>query len=421
MIKKTTLKNGLRVVTIPQKGTKTVTVLVLVGTGSKYETKEISGISHFLEHMFFKGTTKRPKPLDVAEVLDQVGGAFNAFTGEEYTGYYAKVDSTHFDLALDWVADIFLHSALPPKEIRKEKGVVLEELHMYRDYPARHVDDLWTKLLYGDQPAGWNIVGTAESIQSFTRKDLQEYVQRQYVASNTVVCVAGNVQLGEAQKKVATYFSALSKGRAKQKQAVIERQTKPGLLVEYRKTNQTNIALGVRGYDMFHKDRYAQHVLAVILGGMMSSRLFEEIRERRGLAYDIGTSADSDTDTGCLVTTAGIKNGFVGKAIQVIAAEYKKLKTVQVSQTELKKAKENEKGKMALRLESSDAKANFYAMQELLRGEMLTPEQIYDKIQAVTAADIQRVAKDVFREQQLNLVVLGPHKNKQQFQQLLKI
>jgi len=421
MIKKTTLKNGLRVVTIPQKGARTVTVLVLVGTGSKYETKEQNGISHFLEHMFFKGTTKRPKPLDVAEVLDQVGGAFNAFTGEEYTGYYAKVDSTHFDLALDWVADIFLHSALPPKEIQKEKGVVLEELHMYRDYPARHVDDLWTKLLYGDQPAGWNIVGTAESIQSFTRKDLQEYVHKQYVASNTVVCVAGNVQLGEAQKKVASYFSALSKGHAKQKQAVGERQTKPALLVEYRKTNQTNIALGVRGYNMFHKDRYAQHVLAVLLGGMMSSRLFEEIRERRGLAYDIGTSANSDTDTGCLVTTAGIKNGFVGKAIQVIVAEYKKFKIVEVSQAELQKAKENEKGKMALRLESSDSKANFYAMQELLRGEMLTPEQIYDKIRAVTAADIKRVANDLFQNKNINLVVLGPHKSGAQFAQLLRL
>lgn len=421
MIRKTTLKNGLRVVTIPQKGTRTVTVLVLVGTGSKYETKDKNGISHFLEHMFFKGTEKKPTPLEVAEVLDEVGGVFNAFTGEEYTGYYAKTDEAHFGLALDWVADIFLNSKLPAKEIKKEKGVVLEELFMYRDHPARHTEDLWMNLLYGDQPAGWNIVGTVKSINSLTRKDLQEYIRKQYVGSNTIVCVAGNIEQVAVEKKVAEYFKSVVEGSAAEKQKVHDTQQKPGFLLEYRKINQTNIALGVRGYNIWHADYYAQHVISVVLGGMMSSRLFVEIREKLGLSYDIGTSTESNSDTGYLVTMAGIKKDYVQKAIQVILREYKKLKTTEISKAELRKAKENEKGRMAIRLESTDAKANFYGMQELLRNEVLTPEQIYDKIQAVAPADVKRVAKDLFRPEHLNLVVLGPYRDKTQFLQLLKL
>src|SRR3989344_1623041 len=208
MLKKTTLKNGLRIVTIPQRSTRTVTVLVLVGAGSKYETKDKSGISHFLEHMFFKGTKKRPTALAVTEALDQVGGQYNAFTGEDFTGYYAKVDSSHFDLALDWVADIFLHSLLPQKEIEKEKGVVIEELYMYRDNPSLHIEDLWTKLLYGDQPAGWNITGNEKSVRSLSKNDLQEYMGRQYVASNTVVCVAGNIGQRKAEERVRAAFAS---------------------------------------------------------------------------------------------------------------------------------------------------------------------------------------------------------------------
>lgn len=420
-IKTTALKNGLRIVTIPQQDTRTVTILVLVGTGSKNETKDKSGISHFLEHMFFKGTAKRPTPLDVAETLDKVGGTFNAFTGEDYTGYYAKVGAVQFDLALEWVADIFLQSALPNKEIQKEKGVVIEELHMYRDHPGRHVDDLWVALLYGDQPAGWNVGGRVDSVNSLSRKDLQAYIQRQYVGSNTVVCVAGNIHPAAAEKKIRKYFGSVAKGSPTPKQTVLEQQTTPGLSLEYRKINQTNIALGARGYNIFHEQYYAQHVLAALLGGMMSSRLFGEIREKLGLAYDVSTMSESDPDTGYLVTRAGIKKDYAEKAIQVILREYKKLKATKVSQAELSKIKEYERGKMALRLESSDSKANFYGLQELLRGEILTPEQIYAKIEKVTPADIQNVARDLFRPEKLNLVVLGPYRDKERFSKLLRI
>jgi predicted Zn-dependent peptidase len=236
-----------------------------------------------------------------------------------------------------------------------------------------------------------------------------------------VVCIAGNIEQSIAEKKAAKYFGGVDVGTPVKKQEVNDTQQKPELLLEYRKINQTNIALGVRGYNVEHPDRYAQHILSVILGGMMSSRLFVEIREKLGLAYDISTSADTNADTGYLVTTAGIKKGYAPKAIQVILREYKKLKTTQISKTELAKVKENEKGKMALRLESSDSKANFYGMQELLRGEILTQEQIYDKIEQVTVADIQRVAKDLFLPEKLNLVVLGPYRDKTEFVKLLKL
>jgi len=418
---KTTLKNGLRIITIPQKSTKTVTVLVLVGTGSKYEMKDTNGISHFLEHMFFKGTEKRPTPVAVTEVLDEVGGIYNAFTGEDYTGYYAKVDAAHFDLALDWVADIFLHSKLPSKEIEKEKGVVMEELHMYRDTPTRHIDDLWMHLLYGDQPAGWNIVGTRQSILGLSRNDLQKYIASQYVALNTVVCIAGNVRSKEAARKAKKAFGRIRVNKPTVKVPVKEAQLAPQLLLEWRKTNQTNIALGVRAYSDSHSMRFAQHLLAISLGGMMSSRLFVEVREKLGLTYDISTTSESDPDVGYVVTTAGITNGSVEKAIQVILKEYKKLKTTGLSTRELEKAKEYEKGKLALWLESSNAKANFYGMQELLRKEMLTPEEICGKINAVTNTQIKEVARDIFRPENLNLVVLGPYRNKAKFVSLLKI
>ncbi len=421
MVKKTTLKSGLRIITIPQRSTKTVTVLVLVGTGSKYETKEKNGISHFLEHMFFKGTQKRPTPLAVAEALDQVGGQYNAFTGEDYTGYYAKVDAVHFDLALDWVGDIFLHSKLPSKEIEKEKGVVLEELHMYYDTPSRHLDNVWAQLLYGEQPAGWNIVGTKESILQLSRNDLREYMERQYVALNTVVCVSGSVSQRKAVEKVRQAFAHITTGAFPIKVPVRDEQRTPHVLLEWRETNQTHVALGVRAYNLFDPKRFAQHLLTVALGGMMSSRLFVEVREKLGLAYDIATTSESNPDTGYVVTTAGIKNDSVEKAISVILKEYEKLKSRGISKTELRKAKEYEKGKMALELESSNAKASFYGMQEILRGKMLTPEELYDKLDKVTPKDIQAVARNIFRPEKLNLAMLGPYKDRERFLKLLKI
>lgn len=421
MFRKITLKNGLRVVLVPQKSTQAVTILVLVGTGSKYEQKDINGISHFLEHMFFKGTKKRPDKVELAETLDQVGGVFNAFTGQEYTGYWAKVKAEYFDLALDWVADIFLNSILPEKEIIKERGVIVEEINMYYDNPSSYVQEIWHKLLYGDQPAGWPISGTKESVNNITRKKLQKYMQNQYVPGNTIVCVAGNINLANCKSKIAKYFGGMQPRDFWEKSVVRERQTAPEVMLHYRKIDQTHICLGVRGYKLSHPAKYAYEILGTILGGMMSSRLFIEVREKLGIAYYVKTSAELDPDTGYLVTQAGIEVKSVPRAIRTILREYKKMATKRISVKELKKAKDYLKGTMALMLESSDAKASFYGMQELLEQKTLTPEEIYQKIDKVAAGDILRVANDIFKPEKLNLAIVGPHEDKAQFQQQLKL
>jgi predicted Zn-dependent peptidase len=410
MFKKTTLKNGLRIITVPQQTTKALTVLVLVGTGSKYETRKTNGISHFLEHMYFKGTKKRPTFLEVAETLDEIGGVYNAFTGEEYTGYFAKVAASHFGTALDWVSDIFLNSLLPQEEMEKEKGVIIEEINMYQDHPMSYVGILWNKLLYGDQPAGWSIAGTKENVRALSRQDLSEYMKKQYVASNTIVCVAGKIDQEEAVQKIEKHFSGISSSKPDSKSKVIENQKSPGCLVHFKETDQTHICFGARAFNMFNPNRYVLEVMSVILGGMMSSRLFGEIREKLGLAYYIRTEAGLDPDSGYLVTQAGIDNKNIEKATEVIFKEYQKLTQKKVPASELKKAKENIKGKATLAFESSDARASFYANQELLEGIILTPEEVFKKIDAVSADDILEVAKEIFRPERLNLALIGPVK-----------
>lgn len=421
MLKKTNLENGLRIITVQQEGTKAVTCLVLVGTGSKYEKKEVNGISHFLEHMFFKGTEKRPNARKVAETLDKIGGIYNAFTGEEYTGYFAKVDSAHWELALEWVSDIYFNSLLPEKEIAKERGVIIEEINMYQDNPAKYVGILWAKLLYGDQPAGWPVAGTKESVSKISRSDLTSYMERQYAAQDTIVCLAGKIEQKSAVHKVKQYFSKIKNRKLLLKPKVLERQTRPECFLEEKKTDQTHFCLGVRAYNLFHPKRYAQEVLSVILGGMMSSRLFIEVREKRGLAYYVSTSDEADTDTGCLVTQAGVDNKKAEKAISVIIKEYKKIAQKRVPLPELKKAKDYIKGKMALLLETSDAQASFFGAQELLENKIMTPEQIYQKIDKVNQDDILKVAKEIFRLDKLNLAIIGPFQDKNKFEKLLTL
>jgi predicted Zn-dependent peptidase len=418
MFKKVTFQNGLKVITVPSKSTQTVTVLVLVGTGSKYEKKEEKGISHFLEHMYFKGTKKRPSSLEIAETLDKIGGIYNAFTSQEYTGYFAKVSKEHFELALDWVSDIFLNSTLPEKEIEKERGVIIEEINMRKDHPMEHVQILWQKLLYGDQPAGWDVAGEVETVSKISRKDLVEYRKTQYIAPNTIICLAGNFNEKEGIKKVKKFFSKIKTGKSRAKPKVIEKQEKPEILFEKRETDQTHICLGVRGVNLFDERRYAQEILGLILGGMMSSRLFERIRTKLGIAYYIETDVFSDPDTGFLVTRAGLNTEKLEDGIVEILKEYKKIKKEGVSKSELKKAKDCLKGKMNILLESSDAKASFFATQEILEKKILTPDQIFKKIDKVSQNDILKLARDIFKLEKLNLALIGPKKVKEE---ILKI
>jgi len=371
--------------------------------------------------MYFKGTKKRSSTIAVAETLDKVGGIYNAFTSEEYTGYFAKVAVSQMELALDWVSDIYLNSILPEKEIEKEKGVIIEEINMIYDHPISYVQTLWPKLLYGDQPAGWDVAGTKESVTKISHQEIIDYMESQYVSKNTIVCVAGKIDTEEVIKKIKKYFSKISTAPFKSKPKVSERQTRPGCLLHQRKTDQAHLCLGVRGYNVFHPRRYTQEILGIILGGMMSSRLFIELRARLGIAYYVSTTISSDTDTGYLVTQTGVDNRKTELAVSTIVKEYKKISRKKVPQSELKKAKDYVKGKMSLELESSDAQASFYAGQELLEKKILTPEEIFKKIDQVSQDDILKVAKDIFQPQKLNLALIGPFEDKKPFEKILTI
>jgi len=421
MYKKTTLKNGLRIITVPMRGTRAVTILVLVGTGSKYETKEMNGISHFLEHMFFKGTKRRPTTLELVEPLDRIGGIYNAFTGKESTGFWAKVSSPHLDLVLDWVSDIYLNSKLEDKEIQKEKGVIIEEINMYLDTPISYINQLWEKLLYGEQPAGWLTIGEKENILRFKRKDFLNYGKQYYSAQNTIICVAGSIKPKRAEKKIKKYFKNIRKSEPKRKVKVIEKQREPKASIFFKKTDQTHLCLGVRAYSLFHPLRYAQALLATILGGFMSSRLWISVRERKGLAYYIRTTSKNLTDTGFLVTQAGIDHQKISEVINLILKEYKELKNKKIAKEELQKAKDNLKGILSLSLESSDVQAAFYAGQELLTEEILSPKEQVSRIDKVTINDILKVANDIFQPDKLNLATIGPFKKKEKLEKLLKV
>lgn len=423
LYKKTTLNNGLRVITVPMESSNSVTVLILVGTGSKYETKDINGISHFLEHMFFKGTQKRPNTLEISETLDSVGGEYNAFTSKEVTGYWAKVDKKHVDVALDWICDIFLNSKFDETEMEHEKGVILEEVNMYLDTPTAYVGELWESLLYGDTPAGWRVIGEKENITSFNREKVIKYFNSHYSPSNTIVCVAGAINQGDIENKIADYFKDKKNTEFGKKEKVEEKQKEPAVLLHYKKTDQTHFCLGVRAYDLFDEKKYALSLLSVILGGNMSSRLFIKVRERNGLAYSIHTSTDNATDTGYLVTQAGIDHKNLEKAVQLILEEYKNLRDNKVSEKELQKAKDYLKGVMSLSLDASDHQASFYAIQDLLEGEVSTPEDKFAKIDKVTVDDIKAIAKDIFVPEKLNLAMIGPNEEKEaeKIKNLLKL
>ena len=412
--------SGLRLVVVPMKSTKTATVLVLVGTGSKYETKEINGISHFLEHMMFKGTTKRPDKLEIARELESIGADFSAFTHKEFTGYYARASVSKLDTLMDVVFDIFLNSKLDEKEIEKEKGVIVEEKNMYRDTPQRYVSDLFEQLLYGDQPAGWDIAGEKNIVIALKRQQFVDYFTTHYIASNTVIAVAGNVKSEEIKEKVGQYFENIRQAEKVIKLTVKEEQLSPRILLHYKKTDQSHFILGFRGYDMFNEKRYAAGVLATVLGGGMSSRLFTEIRDKRGLAYYVGADTDTYTDTGIFAMNAGVNNDKADDAIKVMLEEADKLKSKGITARELQQAKDQAEGALAIALENSRAVANAYAGPVLFYDEVLTPEEELDKIKKVTLEQVLEVASEIFDNRKLNLSLIGPFEKEEEFKKILK-
>ncbi len=369
----------------------------------------------------FKGTKKRPGTMDIARELDSIGAEYNAFTGKEYTGYYAKASIEKLDTCLDVVFDIFLNSKLDEKEIAIEKGVIVEEINMYRDLPQRHVGDLFEELLYGDQPAGWSIAGEKETVVDLKREQFVNYFNTHYIAENTIVAVAGNVKSDEVKKKIEGYFKTIRHGSSIGKLAVKEEQKEPKQIISFKKTDQSHFILGFRSFNMFDDRRYALAVLSKILGGGMSSRLFYEVRERRGLAYYVRSETTPYTDSGYFSISAGVNNEKALDAVKVILDEVRKIRKDGVTEKELQQAKDNAEGGIALGLEHSDGVAMSYADSVLFHKKVLTPEEELAKIKKVTLREVNQVAKDIFINKGLNFALIGPFKEDKPFKDILKI
>lgn len=441
MYRKTTLSNGLRVITKKLESTKAVTVLVLVGAGSRYETKNISGISHFLEHMFFKGAKKYKNAREVSEAVDAVGGEFNAFTGKEYAGYYVKVASEKADIAFDVLSDMMLNARFDQVEIDKERGVILEEYNMYQDTPMYQVGWNFESLVYGDQPLGWDQIGTKELISSVKNEDFVRYKNELYTSDNTVIAVCGNVDHDDVIGKVEKFFDMEEGKKAYDFQKVGERKlvsfetqaesvSKSGrVYLKEKKTEQAHLIVGVEAFPETHPDHWVLKILSVILGGNMSSRMFLNVREAYGLAYYIRTNTDDYVDTGLISTTAGVDVGRSEMAVEKIMEQYRLIAGGEVvgasgagavGARELDKAKNFLKGKMILGLEDSEEYAHLLAKFELLHGDSMTPEEIMRAVDKVTLADVERVARELFNDpSRFRLAIIGPYSDPERFDALL--
>ena len=419
--KKIILPNGLRILFVPQKEAVAASVLILVEAGSEYETKKINGLSHFLEHMMFKGTTNRPRTGQIAEELTALGARSNAFTSQEYTGYWAKAAAKNLPKILDIVSDLYLNPIFNPEEINKERGVVIEEINMDEDTPMRKVGDLFMGLMYGDQPAGWDILGPKETIRKLAKDDLMAYRHARYVTRGTLVVVAGKFDEKRTLAQIKKTFGNLPRKKASAKSETKERQARPRALAHFKDSGQSHLIVGFRAFDMFDKRRYALNVLADILGGSMSSRLFKKIREELGAAYYISADAELFLDHGILSVSSGVDHAKAEIVLEAILAECRRLRTELVPADELGRSKEHISGGLLLGLETSDELAGFYGSQEILTGKLLPPEKIVATIKAVTAEEVRAIARDVFRNAGLNLAVIGPYKETKTFEKMLKL
>ncbi len=419
--KKITFKNGLRLILAPQAGSLAATVLILVEAGSEYETKNINGLSHFLEHMMFKGTKNRPKAGMIAEELAGLGAQSNAFTSQEFTGYWAKAESHKLQRILDIVSDLYLNPVFNKEEIEKERGVIIEEINMYEDTPARRVQDVFLSLLYGDQPAGWDTAGKKETIRKLGRENFVKYRDMHYVAPKTVVVVAGSFSEKKVIGQARDHFGGLASKRGGIKLRTKEKQKRPDCRIKFKKSDQSHLVLGTRAFDIFDKRRYALQVLSDVLGGGMSSRLFKRVREELGAAYYINASADLYLDHGYLAVSAGVDHQKIEKVVKAILEEFARLKREPVPARELQKSKDHLVGNLILSLETSDELAGYYGEQEILTRDILPAERLIAKIQGVQADEIRRIAGAIFNDAKLNLAIIGPYKKSQPFRKMLKL
>ena len=414
------LPNGLRLLAAPMPQVQSVACFIMLSAGSRYETPETSGIAHFAEHMFFKGTERRPTAQQIGLELDGIGAEFNAFTGKEYTGYYVKCAAEHRQHAFDVLVDMLRNSTFEPEEIEREKGVIIEEMNMYFDTPRDYISGVYHHLLFGDTPLGWDIIGRKETVRGATRETFLDYVNRWYKAPKMVVGIAGNFDesvrqeieglLGEVESDDPGEAAPLE---------VAENGSGPRVHIHSKESDQAHIAMGVPSYPLSHPDRYPLQILGTVLGTGMSSRLFTEVRERRGLAYYVFATNHSYTDTGTLYSQAGVDINRIDEAIETVSRELKKIAAEPVPADELQKSKNVAKGRFVLQTESPHGMIMFGLRREVLEGEVEEPEDVLAEIDSVTVEDVQRVAQDVIGKNGLNLALIGPFDDPARFEKVL--
>jgi len=412
------LASGLPVLIAPTSGTAAVTVLVFAGAGSRYEVQGNRGISHFLEHMFFKGGKTYTNSAAVSMAIDGVGGDFNAFTGKEYAGYYVKVDNAHTELACDVLGDMLLHATFPKEEIEKERGVIMEEYRMYQDTPMYQAGWDFETLVYGDQPLGWDTIGTEEVIRSVQQEDFSQHKADLYTPDNLVVTFAGNITEEKAMALAEKHFGAIG-GKKKGAFAAVEPHGGKKVSLTNKQTEQAHLVLGVEGVGSLDKDHFAQKLLSVILGGSMSSRMFLRIREARGLCYYISTSTDNYLDTGLLSTRAGVDQSRLHEAITAIRHEYELMAKDGITNAELQRGKDFLKGKITLSMEDSEERAHFFGKQQLLYPETRDLPAYFEQIAKVTAEQVNTLAQRLLQTERLRLVVIGKEKEEGELQKLI--
>jgi predicted Zn-dependent peptidase len=412
------LDNGLRILSANMPQVQSVTCMIMLAAGSRYETPETNGIAHFSEHMFFKGTERRPTAREIGMEVDALGGEFNAFTSKEYTGYYVRCAADHRDQALDVLVDMLRNSKFEPEEIEREKGVIVEEMNMYFDTPRDFIGGVYEQLLYGDQPLGWDIIGRKETVQAAERDTFIDYVERWYKPERMVVGVAGRLD-GDYVGSIERLLGDLEPHDTGTPPALVQNGSAGRVKIHRKDSDQAHLCLGVRSYPIVHPDRWALQLLSTVLGTGMSSRLFTEVRERRGLAYYVFAHNQGYTDAGTLYSQAGVDIKRSEEAVETIVGEFRKIAAEAVPAEELEKARALAKGRFVLRLESPQGMIVFGLGREVLGDETIEPEEVLAGLDAVTAEDIQRVAQDVISSNALNLALIGPFDDAKPFEALI--
>lgn len=420
MYQKTTLDNGLRVITDAMPHTHSVSICIFIGVGSRYETESQAGVSHFIEHLLFKGTPKHTTAREISVAIEGVGGIINAGTDKELTVYWCKVAQSHFSLALDVLADILLHSKFDPEDIENERRVVIDEINMEKDSPPQLVNMLVDELLWPGHPLGRDVAGDKDSVAAITRDMMLDYLAHQYLPSNTVVSIAGALQ---HQAMVTAVGQALGDWADRQPHPgyqAYKEQPFPQLNIGRKDTEQAHLCLALNGLSLFHPQRFVLDLLNVILGEGMSSRLFTEIRDRRGLAYSIHSYVEHFLDTGSITIYAGVEPRNLQVTITAILEQLSWLKET-VPEAELAKAKELSKGRLLLRMEDSRSVAGWMGGQEVLIGDILSVDQVMSIIDAITAEELRQLAQKLLVSSQLRLAVVGPVADGEPLDQLLKL